>query len=320
MKTAYVLVGVPGAGKSTYARKLNLPHFSSDSIRLELFGSLRQNHSKEDDEKVFQILHDRVFKYHESLIFDATNIERKTRIPLYDELKKNGFHVEIHLVLEPLELAIFQNQRREFEKIVPNFVIEDKYKFMVAPRIGVDCDSFKIISQSSFLKRPTSYQKFVQYAKDHGIVKCIYEYVNAAYLQEFKNLDSGHDTPYHLESVSEHIDMCIKNSNDDLMLITSILHDLGKSLAKNGGHYKGHDTISSIYALRFFDEIKDVPQHINPSDVIEIVVQHMLAHKNLPKTSIERNKIDDSLLNDIYRFRDIDEISRITDIKQNRNE
>lgn len=320
MKTAYVLVGVPGAGKSTYARKLNLPHFSSDSIRLELFGSLRQNHSKEDDDKVFQILHDRVFKYHESLIFDATNIERKTRIPLYDELKKNGFNVEIHLVLEPLELAIYQNQRRDFEKIVPNFVIEDKYKFMVAPRVGVDCDSFKIISQSSFLKRPTSYHEFVSYAKDHGIVKCIYEYVNAAYLQEFKNLDSPHDTPYHLESVSEHTDMCINNSNDDLMLIASILHDLGKSLAKNGGHYKGHDTISSIYALRFFDEIKDIPEHINPSDVIEIVVQHMLAHKNLPKTSIERNKIDETLLAHIYRFRDIDEVSRITDIKQNRNE
>src|SRR5690606_36693611 len=171
MKTAYVLVGVPGAGKSTYARKLNLPHFSSDSIRLELFESLRHNHSKEDDETVFQILHDRVFNYHDSLIFDATNIERKTRIPLYEELQKNGFRVEIHLVLEPLELALYQNQRREFEKVVPNYVIEDKYKYMVAPRIGVDCDSYKIFSQSSFLKRPTSYSEFVNFAKNHGIVK-----------------------------------------------------------------------------------------------------------------------------------------------------
>ncbi len=320
MKTAYVLVGVPGAGKSTYAKKLNLPHFSSDFIRLELFGSLRNNHTKEDDEKVFQILHDRVFNYHDSLIFDATNIERKTRIPLYDELKKNGFRVEIHLVLEPLELAIYQNQKREFEKIVPNYVIEDKYKFMIAPRIGVDCDSYKIISQSQFLKRKTTYQEFVDYAKNHGIVKCIFEFVNAAYLQEFKNLDSSHDTPYHLESVSEHINMCISNSRDDLMVIAAILHDLGKSLAKNGGHYKGHDAISSIYALRFFDEIKDIPQHINPSDAIEIVVQHMLAHKNLPKSSVERNKINETLLNDIYRFRDIDEVSRITEMKQNRNE
>ena len=114
--------------------------------------------------------------------------------------------------------------------------------------------------------------------------------------------------------------MCIQNANDDLMLISAILHDLGKPLAKEGGHYKGHDTISSIYAIRFFDEVKNIPTHIKPADVVEIVVQHMLAHKNLPQKSLERNKISEELLNQIYRFRDIDEKSRITNIKQNRRD
>lgn len=320
MKTAYVLAGVPGAGKSTYAKKLNLPHFSSDAIRLELFGSLRHHHTKEDDEMVFNILHDRVFNYHDSLIFDATNIDRITRISLYNELKKRGFKVEIHMVLEPLELALYQNQRRDFEKIVPDFVIKDKYKFMVAPRVGVDCDAYKIISQSKFLKRKTDYSEFVHFAKTNGITKTIYEYINAAYLQEFEHIDAPHETPYHLESLSEHINMCIQNADDDLMLISAILHDLGKPLAKERGHYKGHDTISSIYAIRFFDEVKNIPTHIKPADVVEIVVQHMLAHKNLPQKSLERNKISEELLNQIYRFRDIDEKSRITNIKQNRRD
>ncbi len=49
MKTAIILVGVPGSGKSTYAKKLNLMHFSSDMIRLELFGTLRKHHTPKDD-------------------------------------------------------------------------------------------------------------------------------------------------------------------------------------------------------------------------------------------------------------------------------
>src|SRR5690554_1904740 len=102
MKTAIVLVGVPGSGKSTYAKKLNLMHFSSDMIRLELFGTLRKHHTQKDDEKVFNLLHERVFSYDDSLIFDATNITRALRTTLYNKFKSLGYQVELHFVLEPL--------------------------------------------------------------------------------------------------------------------------------------------------------------------------------------------------------------------------
>lgn len=316
MKTAIVLVGVPGSGKSTYAKTLNLPHFSSDFIRLELFGSLRTHHRPEDNQIVFDLLHKKVFSHDGSLIYDATNTERKRRVLLYNELKEKGFRVELHMILEPLELALYQNRSRAYEKIVPEYVIKDMYKFMGAPRVGVDCDAYKIISQSKFLKEETDFNTFIRFAKTNGILKTVDKFISADYLPEFSKLKEGHETPYHLEDIWEHIDMCINNALDDQMLITSILHDLGKSLAKSGGHYKGHDMLSSMYAIRFFDEVKNIPSSIIPRDIIEIIMQHMLAHHGISQEGIKRNKLNQEILEAIEKFKEIDEKSRITDIKR----
>lgn len=319
MKTAIILVGVPGSGKSTYAKKLNLAHFSSDVIRLELFGTLRKHHSTKDDETVFKLLHERVFSYDDSLIFDATNISRSLRVSLYNKFKSLGYNVEQHLILEPLMFAKYQNEKRAYEKVVPFHIINHMYKFMAPPRIGLDCDSYKIISQSTFLNANTNYLDFVNSAVTDGIYHTIRKYVSAAYMPEFERLNDNHDTPYHLEDIDVHIDMCIKNSHDDVMLIASILHDLGKSQAKENGHYKGHETISSMYALRFFDEIKNIPEHINPRDIIEIVLQHMTAHQGISENVIEKNVLEPHIVKAIEQFNDIDEISRITDMPRNRH-
>lgn len=49
------------------------------------------------------------------------------------------------MVLEPLMFAKYQNEKRSFEKVVPFHIIEHMYKFMAPPRVGVDCDNYKII-------------------------------------------------------------------------------------------------------------------------------------------------------------------------------
>lgn len=318
MKTAIILVGVPGSGKSTYAKKLNLMHFSSDVIRLELFGTLRKHHDPKDDERVFKLLHERVFSYDGSLTFDATNISRSLRTSLYNKFKSLNYRVELHLILEPLMFAKYQNEKRSFEKVVPFQIINNMYKFMEPPRIGIDCDNYKIISQSDFLNSNIDYNDFIKSAKTFGIYTTVRKYISAAYLPEFDKLNQNHDTPYHLEDIDTHIDMCIKNSNDDVMLITSILHDLGKSQAKENGHYKGHETISSIYALRFFDEVRNIPDHINPSDITEIVLQHMAAHKGISKEHMKKHGLSPNLVDSIMQFNAIDEVSRITKMPKNK--
>src|SRR5690606_13047379 len=316
MKTAIILSGIPGSGKSTYAKQLGLPHFSSDFIRLELFQTLRKHHTKADDQLVFDILHERVFSCDTSLIYDATNISRNMRGELYQKFKSRGYHVELHMILEPLMFANFQNERRSFEKVVPFYVLNDMYKFMGAPRVGVDCDAYKIISQSKFLNPNVNYSDFVSVAEDKGINQAVKQFINAAYLPEFIKLTENHESPYHLEDIDEHINMCIKNAPTDVLKIVSILHDLGKTQAKENGHYKGHDMISSMYALRFFDEIKNVPKEIIPRDIIEIVYHHMTAHQGLSEKVIQQHKLEPHVVASIQAFNDIDEKSRFSTVSK----
>ena len=92
---------------------------------------------------------------------------------------------------------------------------------------------------------------------------------------------------------------------------------LGKSQAKDNGHYKGHETISSIYALRFFDEVKNIPKDIIPRDIIETVLQHMAAHHGISPSVIEKNKLEPHVVGYIEQFNEIDEVSRITNMPRN---
>ena len=80
MATLYVMIGVPGAGKSTFVKEhpeINV--VCPDEIRQELFGDAG---NQEQGEKVFQIAFNRTRKLLDAgqdVIFDSTNVRRKYR-------------------------------------------------------------------------------------------------------------------------------------------------------------------------------------------------------------------------------------------------
>lgn len=79
----YMLVGVSGSGKSTFAKRIkhwgelekeNVEIFSSDEIRKELYGNAS---IQKDHEKVFRILHKRVkeaLSQGKSVVYENTDI------------------------------------------------------------------------------------------------------------------------------------------------------------------------------------------------------------------------------------------------------
>ncbi len=77
----YMMVGIPGSGKSWYAGHM-LPHavhHSSDAIRQEILGDMNDQRKQG---LVFQTLHDRVLGDLRSgydVVYDATNINGKRR-------------------------------------------------------------------------------------------------------------------------------------------------------------------------------------------------------------------------------------------------
>ena len=90
--TLYVLVGLPGSGKTTLAKdianiNIKAKHISSDAIRAELFGD---ENNQENNSLVFEEMKRRTKEYLKegyNVIYDSTNINHKRRMALLNEFK-----------------------------------------------------------------------------------------------------------------------------------------------------------------------------------------------------------------------------------------
>lgn len=79
MAKMYVLVGLPGAGKSTLCKGMSAVVLSSDAVRAELWGD---EAVQRDARKVFAVVYTRAkhaLMEGKDVIIDATNITRKAR-------------------------------------------------------------------------------------------------------------------------------------------------------------------------------------------------------------------------------------------------
>ena len=81
MQMFYMMVGLPGSGKSLTAKAfLNTITHSSDAIRAEIFSD---ENRQDQQELVFQTLHKRVLNdlaNGKNVVYDATNISYKRRM------------------------------------------------------------------------------------------------------------------------------------------------------------------------------------------------------------------------------------------------
>ena len=90
MPTFYLLIGLPGSGKSTYIENFeeDAVVVSSDAIREELYGSAEV---QDNPARVFQIAHERVIaalQEGQNAILDATNLNAKKRANLLAKIDK----------------------------------------------------------------------------------------------------------------------------------------------------------------------------------------------------------------------------------------
>jgi len=113
-----VLCGLPGAGKSTFARRLRervpLAVLESDRLRKLLFG--RPTYSPQESRRLFRAIHalaDRLLARGIPVLIDATNLREAHRRPLYEMAERHGARLVVVQVEAPPHLVRHRLRRRQ---------------------------------------------------------------------------------------------------------------------------------------------------------------------------------------------------------------
>lgn len=146
MSILYVLCGIPGSGKSTWAQKIVNEHgenkvawISRDKIRFALIKSDEEYFSHETE-----VINNFILQIQKAIddkipfvIADATHLNRKSRTQLINHLDLHNSEICYVYFDIPLDIALERNAQRQGRAKVPDLVIEKMYYSLTKPTRNV---------------------------------------------------------------------------------------------------------------------------------------------------------------------------------------
>lgn len=137
--TLYLMVGIPGSGKSWYAKGLlanqeNTMYISRDSIRFKLLEENDEYFSHEDIvfNSFVSLIKEHLYDG-ENVIADATHLNRKSRMKVLNNLDLSKIKICMVYMDVPLDICLERNSKREGRAKVPPTIIKNMYKNLTYP-------------------------------------------------------------------------------------------------------------------------------------------------------------------------------------------
>ena len=224
-----MLVGLPGSGKSTYAKHIkneNTITISSDEIREELLDNVND---QTNNTLVFETVNNRVIEHLQkkdfsTIIVDATNLSRKYRMNFLNRIKKFNVEKQCMVIAAPYEDCLDNNKSRE--RVVPEEVMRKMYLRFEIPQYfeGWDAIDFEL--------------KYDREMYDLSGSFC-------------DNLNISQDNKYHTKTIKDHCFECFRYLQDrnyaKVLRVAGYCHDFGKVFTKKFENYKGEKTEDAHY-------------------------------------------------------------------------
>lgn len=305
--TLNILIGMPGVGKTTYAKTYfnhkNIVYLSSDDIREEY------NHEIEN-QKVFQIMHKQckvALKEGKDVVFDATNISKKRRRELIKMMSTIGhINIDAYMFCMPIEM-ILENNLTRTERFIPFDTI---------------------VNYLRTLDVPMYYEGFNNiYLINNGLENDKYNIFD--FLKKVESYNQGN--PHHNETLGEHtktvvrevekMDECLIGIDYWIIRQAAMYHDYGKlytrvyNKEKDKFNYYNHEKVSAYiwYCHEVQHNLIDDKRRYRLKDsgyqVAALIAHHMDFYKeDLNKT--EKLLDDDDLYKMLIMLHRADEVRK----------
>lgn len=238
-----ILCGLPGCGKSTFAKGLGVNVHSSDEIKFKL-----QDETGEipDNKLVFNILHENIIadlKAGKDCVYDATNLSRSNRVKFLNRISDLKVNKVAMVFIAPIEACKERNNLRTGREVVPDHVYDKFLRTYCIPVPGEGFDEIVPVYYKEDFDRP-----YIPLLDREDLTSF-----------DQKNPHHTHTLGVHLFSVADYFEKEFSKIEGskilrDIFKKAAVYHDIGKlytqTFDKDGvAHYYGHENYSTYLYL-----------------------------------------------------------------------